>query len=141
MYKKAVRSIPIACVDIIIKNKENKLLLVKRKNSPAKGRWWLPGGRVKHGEKREVAAKRKAKEECGLKIWRLKNLGTFEIFFRKQRAHSITTVYSAKAIGEDSVKLDKQGARYCWVQNTKGEFKKSAGFMQMVAKIERSQNG
>ena len=141
LYSKVVKSIPIACVDILIKNKDNKLLLVKRQNNPAKNCWWLPGGRVKHGEKREDTAKRKAKEECGLRIHKLTNLGTFEIFFKNHKAHSITTVYAAKTMGEKHVQLDKQGKKFCWVSNTASEFKKLHKFIQMIGKTERSRDG
>jgi ADP-ribose pyrophosphatase YjhB (NUDIX family) len=141
LYSKVVKSLPIACVDILIKNNDNELLLVKRQNNPKKNCWWLPGGRVKHGEKREAAAKRKANEECGLKINQLINLGTFEIFFKNHNAHSITTVYSAKTIGEKHVQLDKQGIKFCWVSNTAIELKKSPKFVQMIGKIERSRRG
>jgi len=141
LYSKIVESLPIACVDILIKNKDNELLLVKRQNNPAKNCWWLPGGRVKHGEKREDAAKRKAREECGLRIYKLTNLGTFEIFFKNQNVHSITTVYSAKTIREKDVRLDKQGIKFCWVSNTARGLKKSPKFIQMIGKTERSRSG
>lgn len=80
LYSKVVKNFPISCVDILIKNTKNELLFVKRKNQPAKGCWWIPGGRVIHGEKRKTAAKRKAREECGIAIQNLKELGTFELF-------------------------------------------------------------
>ena len=44
-YKAIVEAVPICCVDLIIKSK-GKILLVKRKNEPLKGEFWLPGGRI-----------------------------------------------------------------------------------------------
>ena len=45
--------------------KGNSILLVKRNNEPNKGRWALPGGVVKVGERVEDATRRELKEdEC-----------------------------------------------------------------------------
>src|SRR3989442_14241752 len=48
--------------------KGNSVLLVKRNNEPNKGRWALPGGVVKGGERVEDATRREVKEEVGLEI-------------------------------------------------------------------------
>src|SRR3989449_5546545 len=48
--------------------KGNSVLLVKRNNEPNKGRWALPGGVVKGGERGEDATRREGKEEGGLEI-------------------------------------------------------------------------
>lgn len=45
-----------------------QLLLVKRKNAPAKNTWTLPGGMVELGETVEEAVKREALEEIGLRV-------------------------------------------------------------------------
>lgn len=58
---------PIACVDLIIVC-QDKYLLMKRNNPPAKNQWWFCGGRVMKGETIEHAAIRKAKEETGLDV-------------------------------------------------------------------------
>lgn len=44
----------------------DRILLVKRKNSPYKGYWGVPGGRVEYGERLEEAVKRELFEETGL---------------------------------------------------------------------------
>lgn len=56
---------PIACVDIVIYF-NNSILLVKRDDEPAKGEWWIPGGRVIKGEMLKETAYRKALEETGI---------------------------------------------------------------------------
>jgi 8-oxo-dGTP diphosphatase len=45
-----------------------KLILVKRRAEPGKGRWSIPGGSVHLGEKVRDATIREAKEESGLDI-------------------------------------------------------------------------
>ena len=63
-------------VGIIVKNQENKILMLVR-NSDAKkadskmrleGTWTLPSGKVKFGESFEQAGIRKVKEECNLDV-------------------------------------------------------------------------
>ncbi len=48
--------------------KEGKILLSKRLNEPAKGKWSIPGGVVELGEKVEYAVIRETKEETGLSV-------------------------------------------------------------------------
>ncbi|MBN1930860.1 MAG: NUDIX hydrolase [Desulfobacterales bacterium] len=48
--------------------KENKILLVKRKNPPSEGIWAIPGGKVKLGETLKVATERETKEETSVII-------------------------------------------------------------------------
>ena len=65
LYRQILQSMPIACVDVAIVA-EGKVLLVRRQDDPAKGQWWVPGGRVRKGETLKEAARRKAQEEVGL---------------------------------------------------------------------------
>lgn len=48
--------------------KDGKVLLVKRKNSPSKNRWAIPGGKVRPGERLHSAVKRELKEETGIEV-------------------------------------------------------------------------
>ncbi|MDP1630071.1 MAG: NUDIX hydrolase [Caulobacter sp.] len=43
-----------------------EVLLIKRGNSPRKGQWSLPGGRIEWGETSAAAALRELKEETGI---------------------------------------------------------------------------
>ena len=47
----------------------DRILLEKRKNSPSKGKWSVPGGLVDLGETVEEAVIREVKEETGLDVY------------------------------------------------------------------------
>lgn len=67
-------------VGIIIKNKEDKILMVLRNDDAKKadsdmrleGTWTLPSGKVKFGETIEEAGIRKTKQECNLDVSKIK---------------------------------------------------------------------
>ena len=65
-FKTVVESTPLISIDFIVKNKEEKFLLGKRINRPAKGAWFVPGGRVLKGETFEQAFYRLIKSELNL---------------------------------------------------------------------------
>lgn len=73
--------------------KDEKILLVKRKNDPFKGKWALPGGFVEYGEKTDDAAVREVFEETGLKTTIDKLITVYSDPNRDPRGHIITVVY------------------------------------------------
>lgn len=88
---------PIPTVDIIIE-RNNKIVLIRRKNEPFKGKLALPGGFVNWGETVENAAMREAKEETSLDVKLKEILGIYSIPNRDPRGHLMTTVFIAKPI-------------------------------------------
>lgn len=58
---------PKVAVAVLIRN-ENDVLLVRRANDPARGRWTLPAGFVDAGEDPVLAAERECFEETGLRV-------------------------------------------------------------------------
>ena len=86
-----VKSPKLTVDGIIIK--DGKILLVKRKNDPFKGKWALPGGFVEYGEKTEDAVAREVLEETGLKTTVDKTIGVYSDPNRDPRGHTITVVY------------------------------------------------
>ncbi|MBB3052798.1 mutator protein MutT [Prauserella isguenensis] len=58
----------IRCVGGIVHDTDGRLLLIRRANEPARGRWSLPGGRVEPGETDRDAVVRELAEETGLTV-------------------------------------------------------------------------
>ncbi|RJQ29472.1 NUDIX domain-containing protein [Candidatus Parcubacteria bacterium] len=97
LYRRILEVIPIPCVDMVIIH-GTRFLLGKRKNKPARGKWWLIGGRVYKGELLRNAVSRKAKEEAGLRDIKIKKLiGARETMFKNSAqgpsAHTINSVF------------------------------------------------
>jgi ADP-ribose pyrophosphatase YjhB (NUDIX family) len=66
----------IPCVGAVVFDDAGRLLLIKRGQEPARGRWSVPGGRVEPGESHEVAVVREVLEETGLDIAVIREIGT-----------------------------------------------------------------
>ncbi len=120
LYDLIIHSIPIACVDVAIIAK-GSVLLVKRNDSPAKGEWWLPGGRVFKGETMRQTAKRKALEEVGIECHVGPIIHTAETIFPDGPngipVHSINSCFMLYPVGDFEVRLDSHHDLYEWTNH------------------------
>ena len=118
IYSQIVSLMPIPCVDLLVEDERGRILLIKRANEPAKGHWWFPGGRVHYLEKRMQAAKRKLKEECGLEVFQMKEMGTYDILLDmpgdEKSRHGITTLFHIRVKNQGNITLDAQGLDSQW---------------------------
>ena len=62
-WKSIVKNNPIFSIDIIFLKRNHSILMGKRLNEPAKGKLFVPGGRVFKNETREQAFERISKSE------------------------------------------------------------------------------
>ena len=65
LFSSIIGNAPLISIDLVVKNSENKILLGKRLNKPAKNSWFVPGGRIFKDEQIEDAFKRITKDEIG----------------------------------------------------------------------------
>lgn len=79
-WRTIVANVPLVSVDLVIKH-DDGILLGKRQNEPAKGEWFVPGGRVQKNESRTDAVHRIAQEEISCEVEIGQPLGTFEHFY------------------------------------------------------------
>jgi 8-oxo-dGTP diphosphatase len=80
---------------------DKKILLIKRKNEPFKGKWALPGGFVEYGEKVEDAVIREIFEETNLKTKISDIIGIYSDPKRDPRGHVVSVVYNLDILSGD----------------------------------------
>ena len=128
LYKKITATVPLSCVDLVIKRK-NQFLLVRRIEKPAQNKWWFPGGRIFFNEKMESTVRRKLREEINvLKPKKIEFLGVGETMFKdgyfSKPAHTVNHVFLVE-IGDKEgrqIKIDKTSSDYQWFSGIKKEF-------------------
>lgn len=112
LYRQIVESVPITCVDVVLRHK-NKYILVNRNDEPLKGEWWVVGGRMLKGESLIKTVHRKVKEEVGLEIKNASFFGVYEDSYKKSAwgvpTHSVSIVYWA-IVNKFEPKLDKHSS-------------------------------
>lgn len=84
-----------------------ELLLIKRKKDPYKNYWALPGGFLEMDETPLEGVKRELKEETGLEVAELKEVGTFGDIDRDPRGRTITIAYYT-FLKENNIPLNAQ---------------------------------
>lgn len=85
--------------------KDHSLLFLRRKNSPAKGEWWFPGGRIRKGETFRETLLREVKEETGLDVEIIRFVGIYSRIFPER--HDITTVFLCRCIDDKIILNDE----------------------------------
>lgn len=118
LYEQILGQMPIPCVDLLVLDDDDNVLMLLRRNEPAMGQWWFPGGRVLKLESRREAAERKLEEECGLRSSSWEELGTFDLLFplpeRPETVHSITTLFRTRVTGHHQFQIDSQSEQAAW---------------------------
>jgi 8-oxo-dGTP diphosphatase len=108
---------PMAAADAVIfklTGGEAKMLLVKRKNEPFKGKWCVPGGFVNLDEELEDASARELKEETGLSGVKLEQMHAFGKVGRDPRGRVITVTFMGIAGRGQKIKAGDDAAEAKW---------------------------
>jgi len=74
-----VDSTPLVSIDLIVRDRQHRTLLGLRINEPARGTWFVPGGRIRKGEPLDEAFSRISDTELGVAMQRASGrfLGVF----------------------------------------------------------------
>jgi len=121
IFRCIVKYAPLVSIDIIVENQEGKFLLGLRKNRPAKGYWFVPGGRVFKGETLAEAFKNITEKELDIEldICNAEFLGVFEHFYNDSffgddiETHYIVNAFKVKVDNTD-LKPDNQHECFRW---------------------------
>ena len=117
-FKTVIQSVPIASIDILVKN-NNKYLLGKRINRPAKGYFFSVGGRIMKNEALVDAIARIAHNELNIELlYEPKFIGVYEHFYEDSIFEDVSIHYVNLAYEYEVEQLNKlpcaQHSEYMW---------------------------
>lgn len=98
-------------IDVVI-IEGDKILLIKRGNSPFKGNWALPGGFVGWDETTEETVIKEAKEETNLEVGDLRLVGVYSLPERHPKQVINVAYLAGKAEGD--VKVGDDALDFKW---------------------------
>lgn len=96
-----------SCVDLVVYMRGGFVLL-RRRNSPYKGLWHLPGGIIHKGQTMLQKAEEVAKRELNCEVKVLEFIGVYENIHRYR--HDVSHCFLAKVLDEDHF-LENSGMR------------------------------
>lgn len=124
-FAAVVANAPLVSIDLIVEDAQGAVLLGWRNNPPAKGCWFVPGGRIRKGERLDEAFSRIAIDELGRTVARTQGrlLGVHEHFYDTNfigatdaATHYVVLAYRLQ-LERESLKLPvQQHSRYIWMQ-------------------------
>lgn len=65
-FLSAVRLTPLVAIDLIVTDEAGRVLVGYRRNRPARGSWFVPGGRIRKSETLDMAFTRIVEAELGM---------------------------------------------------------------------------
>lgn len=124
-FSQVIAHTPLFAIDLVVLNEHKQMLVGKRLNKPAKGSWFVPGGRILKGESLEQGFKRLTLNELGksIELKQAKLLGLFEHFYKdsvfgdKISTHYINAAHLL-SLQQDELKslpTDEQHTGYRWM--------------------------
>ncbi|WP_336175304.1 GDP-mannose mannosyl hydrolase [Acinetobacter ursingii] len=112
LFKTVITSTPLIAIDLVVRNTQNEVLLGKRLNAPAKGFWFVPGGRIQKNETLDRAFSRLLKDELDIKnvVTRsdAKFLGLHEHFYEENVFDQNASTHYVVMCYEFSIKESQQ---------------------------------
>lgn len=130
-YQKIIKSMPIFCIDFLIKYKD-KYLFIKRTQEPLKGVYWVIGGRLRYKETIQEFAKRVQTREIGRYFSNFKPVGFSNYFFpdleESRATHTPTMLYLVEVDEMFEPDIDDTHCDYIWTTKIPDELKKQTDF-------------
>ena len=132
-FDSVVRLTPLVAIDLIVRSPEGRVLVGRRTNEPAKGRFFVPGGRVTKNETLAAAFRRISLAELGVekKIEDARFVGVYEHFYATNNhevagfgTHYVVLAYELTSTAQDLLLPDDQHGEFAWL--TEAELLRSA---------------
>lgn len=112
-YKYPRPAVTTDCV-VFTKEEEPKVLLIQRGNEPYKGCWAFPGGFMNMEETAEECAVRELKEETGLTVKQIQQIGAYSKVDRDPRGRTVSIAYLAIVDAPIAVSGMDDAAKAAW---------------------------
>lgn len=112
-YKYPRPAVTTDCV-VFTKEEEPKVLLIQRGNEPYKGCWAFPGGFMNMEETAEECAVRELKEETGLTVKQIQQIGAYSKVDRDPRGRTVSIAYLAIVDAPTAVSGMDDAAKAAW---------------------------
>ena len=107
--------VTVDAVVFLLSEGKAKVLLIKRKKEPFKGKWAFPGGFVEMDEELEEAVARELAEETGLCGVKLEQMRTFGRCGRDPRGRQISIAFMGMVEAEQpNIKAGDDAAEVRW---------------------------
>ncbi|MGD0259968.1 MAG: GDP-mannose mannosyl hydrolase [Verrucomicrobiota bacterium] len=122
-FENVIRLTPLVSIDMIVRSSDGRVLLGRRNHEPAKGCFFVPGGRITKNETLAAAFRRISRAELGVdkKIEEARFWGVYEHFYltnRLERAglgtHYVVLAYELTSPVEDALLPKEQHGEYAW---------------------------
>lgn len=124
-FRKVVDLTPLVAMDLLVKDASGRVLLGLRRNRPARGDWFVPGGRVYKGERLDDAFARITRSELGVACKRSEAqlLDVFEHLYEDSffgdagpgpSTHYVVLAYLLPMVTGMIVLPDEQHSHYRW---------------------------
>ncbi|HCB0452966.1 GDP-mannose mannosyl hydrolase [Klebsiella sp. JN_Kp127] len=122
-FKNVIKNTPLISIDLIIQNEKGEYLVGKRNNRPARGFWFVPGGRIQKNETLNNGFTRLIQNEIGIEMLRNETtfLGVFEHFYDDNyfnsefSTHYIVLAYKISILSNGLVFPREQHNEYLWM--------------------------
>ncbi len=124
-FRKVVDLTPLVAIDLVATDASGRVLLGHRRNRPAQGYWFVPGGRILKGEHLDDAFTRITKSELGVSLGRSQAslLGVFEHLYEDSvfgsagegpTTHYVVVAYTLPLGSADIALPKEQHSDYRW---------------------------
>jgi colanic acid biosynthesis protein WcaH len=123
-FDSVVRLTPLVAIDLIVRSPEGRVLVGRRTNEPAKGRFFVPGGRVTKNETLAAAFRRISLAELGVekRIEAGRFAGVYEHFYNTNNhevtgfgTHYVVLAYELASAAQDlRLPMDQHG-EFAWL--------------------------
>lgn len=123
-----VRLTPLISIDLIVTDGNRRVLVGQRRNRPAKGTWFVPGGRIKKDESLDSAFTRIVNDELGVASVERSASRFFGVFEHKYgdnfsgapgiSTHYVVLAYAMTLGGTVPIGRFDQHSDYAWILPT-----------------------